>query len=70
MEKKFLSIKQVSEFSSLSKRFLYQLCQKREIRFFRIGKRIVINSEDLQDLITRDSVERVDWDEKAREFSR
>ncbi len=65
MEKKFLSVKAASEFSSLSERFLYKLCQNREIRYYKVGNRIVIDSEDLKQLVTKNEVQTVsDWGEK------
>ena len=68
MDKGFLSIKQAAEYSSLSQRFLYEIVAKREIRSYKIGKRIVLNSLDLEDYIKQNVVERVDWDGKAREL--
>lgn len=70
MEKEFLSIKQAAEWSSLSPRFLYDLCKNRKIRFFKVGRRIVIAKEDLEGLIDSGVVPAVDWDEKARELVR
>ena len=65
MEKKFLSVAQAAKISSLSKRFIYETCQKRELKFYRCGRRIVIDSQDLQEFITREAVEPVeDWGEK------
>ncbi len=65
MEKQFLSIKEAARYSSLSARFLYQACQDRKIRFSKIGKRIVIDFQDLHDFITANTIEPVeDWSEK------
>jgi len=65
MEKRFLSIRKAAEYSSLSARFLYEKCQNRELRFSKVGKRIVIDSQDLHDFITQNTVEPVeDWSEK------
>lgn len=68
MEKRFLSIKQAAEYSSLSQRFLYEVVAKREIRSYKIHKRIVIDSQDLEDYIKQNVIECVDWDERAREL--
>ena len=68
MDKGFLSIKQAAEYSSLSQRFLYEIVAKREIRSYKIGKRIVLDSQDLEDYIKQNVIERVCWDEKAREL--
>lgn len=70
MDKGFLSIKQAAEYSSLSQRFLYEIVAKREIRSYKIGKRIVLNSLDLEDYIKQNVVERVDWDEKVKDLGR
>ena len=70
MDKGFLSIKQAAEFSSLSQRFLYEIVAKREIRSYKIGKRIVLNSQDIEDYIKQNVVERVDWDEKVKNLGR
>ena len=65
MEKRFFSIREAAEYSSLSARFLYEKCQNRKLRFSKIGKRIVIDSQDLHDFITQNTVEPVDdWGEK------
>ena len=65
MEKRFFSIREAAEYSSLSARFLYEKCQNRKLRFSKIGKRIVIESQNLHDFITQNTVEPVeDWSEK------
>jgi excisionase family DNA binding protein len=65
MEKRFLSIREAAKYSSLSTRFLYEKCQNRELRFSKVGKRIVIDSQDLHDFITQNTIEPVDdWGEK------
>lgn len=69
MEKQFLSISQAAKFSSLSERFLYKKAQDRQIRFYKIGKRIVIDIQDLIEFVKRNPVECKDWDETARELS-
>ena len=65
MERQFLSIREAAEYSSLSPRFLYKKCQDRELRFYKVGRRIVIKRKDLEEFITQDPIERVDdWSEK------
>jgi excisionase family DNA binding protein len=65
MERRFLSIQEAAKYSSLSTRFLYEKCQNRELRFSKVGKRIVIDSQDLHDFIIQNTVEPVeDWSEK------
>lgn len=56
--------------SSLSQRFLYACCQNRKIKFFRVGKRILIDPEDLREFLTRDPVEARDWDEEVKRMNR
>ena len=70
MEKRFFSIRQAAEYSSLSQRFLYEIVAKREIRCYKIGKRIVLDSQDLEDYINQNVVECVDWDEKVKDLGR
>lgn len=70
MDQKFLSIKEASRYCSLSARLLYEIVAKREIRSYKIRKRIVIDVEDLVEYIRQNVQERVDWDEKAGELVR
>ena len=63
--RKFLSVAEAARQSSLSARLLYTKIQNRELRHFKVGKRIVIDSQDLHDFITQNTVEPVeDWSEK------
>ncbi len=65
MERQFLSIKEAARYSSLSTRFLYDLCQNKEIKYYRVHKRIVIAAKDLDEYITRNVIKPVeDWSEK------
>ncbi len=66
--RKFLSVAEAARQSSLSARLLYTKIQNRELKHFKVGKRIVIDEEDLLDFITREPVEAVDWNEKAMEL--
>lgn len=70
MEKKFISIRQAAEYSSLSARKIYKDCQDRKIKYFKVGKRIVIDIKDFEDFIRQNVQEPVDWDEKARELNK
>lgn len=65
MEKSFLSVAEAARYSSLGPRTLYQLCQDRKLRLYKIGKRIVIDPADLETLIKENCVEVVDWDVEA-----
>jgi len=60
-EKQYLSIRQAAKFSSLSARLLYNLCRDRKIRYFKIGGRIVLDFEDIENFIRERTVEPVDW---------
>jgi len=63
--KRFFSIREAAEYSSLSPRLLYQACQDRKIRFSKVGKRIVIDFKDLYKFTTQNTIEPVeDWTEK------
>ena len=66
--RKFLSVAEAARQSSLSARLIYTKIQNRELRHFKVGRRIVIGEQDLLDFITREPVEAVDWDEKAMEL--
>lgn len=66
----FLSVRQAAKVSSLSTRFLYDACQKRQLKFYKCGRRIVIEHQDLVIFLTQEPVEPVDWDGKARELIR
>ena len=68
MERKFLSIRQASEYCSLSRRLLYELVARREIRSFKIHKRIVLDLKDLVDFIEQNTRDSVDWDGKVGEL--
>ena len=61
----FLSVKQAAAKTSLSTRTLYLACQRRDLRYYKVGRRIVIDEKDLIEFVSREAVERVDdWGEK------
>jgi len=66
VERQFLSIKDAAKYSSLSPRLLYQLVERREIRSFKVGKRIVLDINDLDQFIRQGVQEPRDWSEEAR----
>lgn len=68
--REFLSVRQAAERSSLSSRFLYEACQRKELRFYRVGRRIVIDAGDLEEFIQRGVVEPEDWDGRAKELTK
>lgn len=61
LRKKYCSVKEAAEFSSLSKRVLYKKLQNRELKFYRVGKRILIELQDLNDFIKQSAIEPADW---------
>jgi len=66
-ERSFLSVRQAARISSLSTRFLYEACQKRELRYYKVGKRIVIDHQDLIAFLTQQVIEPVDsWAEELK----
>jgi len=69
MEKKFLSIRQAADYSSLSPRLLYEIVARREIKSYKVHRRIVLELSDLDDYIEQHARDSVDWAEKARELN-
>ncbi len=68
MEERFISVKRAAEYCSLSRRFLYEIIARKEIRHYRIHRRIVVDKKDLDEFIASNVIERIDWDEKAMEL--
>lgn len=68
MEERFISVKRAAEYCGLSRRFLYEIIARKEIRHYRIHRRIVVDKKDLDDFIASNVIESVDWDEKAMEL--
>jgi len=58
----YLSIREASKKTSLGIRFLYELCARKQLRHFRVNRRILIDAADLESLIRRGEVKVVeDW---------
>jgi len=53
----YLSVRQASEFTGLSIRFIYLLVFRRELRHYRIGKKIVIGKADLESFLAERVIE-------------
>jgi len=68
LEERFISVKRAAEYCGLSRRFLYEIIARKEIRHYRIHRRIVVDKKDLDEFIESNVIECVDWDEKAREL--
>lgn len=47
IEKRFYSVKQAAFYSSLSTRLIYQKLKEGTIRFYRVGRKIVLDRQDL-----------------------
>lgn len=56
MEKRFYSIKEGSLYSGLSARLLYQKCKDRELRYYKVNSKILIDRKDLDGLIIQGAV--------------
>jgi len=52
-KKQVLTIDEAAEFLSLSKQTLYGKTSKREIPFYKVGKRLYFNQQELVDLIRK-----------------
>jgi len=53
LQKKFYSVKQAAEFCGISSRLLYLKIKEREIRFYKINSKVVLDIEDLTEFVTR-----------------
>lgn len=70
LQKRFLTIKEASEYLNLSTYFLYKLTAQKSIPHTRIGRKILFDVKKLERFIDENSFEIQDWDEKARELNR
>ena len=68
MEERFISIKRAAEYCGLSRRFLYEIIARKEIRHYRIHRRIVVDKKDLDEFIESNVTESIDWEERAKEL--
>lgn len=66
LQKRFFSVREAAQYSSLSARLIYEIVGRKELRHYRIRKRIVIDSQDLETYIKQNCVESRDFDEEAR----
>jgi len=51
IEKRFYSVKQAAFYSSLSTSLIYQKLKEGTIRFYRVGRKIVLDRQDLDALV-------------------
>jgi excisionase family DNA binding protein len=56
----FVSIAQVAAATSLSSRYLYILCKDKKLPHFKVGKRILVRPEDIENFIKSGAVQPVD----------
>jgi len=68
LEKRFLTLKETSEFMNLSASLLYKLVETKQIPHTRVGRKILFDRQRLERFIDENSHEVQDWDEKAREL--
>jgi excisionase family DNA binding protein len=53
----FLSIAQAAAATSLSSRYLYILCKTKKLPYFKVGRRILLRENDLENFIVAGLVE-------------
>ena len=68
MEKRFLSLRETSEYMNLSTSLLYKLVEAKQIPHTRVGRKILFDRQRLERFIDENSHEVQDWDEKAKEM--
>jgi len=56
MQKRFFSVKQAANYTSLSPRLLYQELKNRAIKSYRVGKKIVLDRQDLDAFVMSNAV--------------
>lgn len=54
--KRFYSVKEAANYTSLSRRLLYQKLKDRAIRSYRVGTKIILDRQDLDAFIQRNAV--------------
>lgn len=63
--KRFFSVKEAANYTSLSSRLIYRTLKERDLRSYRIGRKIVLDRADLDSFILGNEVMS---SEKLREF--
>ena len=68
MEKRFLTIKETSEYMNISASLLYKLVETKQIPHTRVGRKILFDRQRIERWINENSVEQIDWSEKTRKW--
>ena len=68
MQKRFLTIKETSEYLNLSTSLLYKLVERKQVPHTRIGRKILFDRQRLERFIDENSFEVQNWDEKVKEW--
>ena len=68
MQKRFLTIKETSEYLNLSTSLLYKLVERKQVPHTSIGRKILFDRQRLERFIDENSFEVQNWDEKVKEW--
>jgi len=68
LEKRFLSLRETSEYMNLSASLLYKFVETKQIPHIRIGRKILFDVKKLERFIDENSFGVQDWSEKAKEW--
>lgn len=68
MQKRFLSVKECSEYLNVSVHFLYKLTAQKSIPHVKFGRKVVFDLKRLERWIDENSCEPVDLNEEVREL--
>jgi len=60
MQKRFFSVREMSTYTGLSARLIYQKLTERGLRSYRVGKKIVLDVQDIDDFVMTNEVKSSD----------
>jgi len=60
MQKRFFSVREMSTYTGLSARLIYQKLTERGLRSYRVGKKIVLDVRDIDDFVMTNEVKSSD----------
>ena len=66
MEKEFMNIDELSQYLGIKKSTLYSKVERREIRFYRVGRLIFFKKEEIDTFMERNRVECFDIKKEAK----
>lgn len=66
MEKKFLNIEELSQYLGIKKSNLYSKVERREIPFYRLGRLVMFNKEEIDTFMDKCKLEVVDPAKEAK----